>query len=712
MNAPYTHSPKPLALLPEFLADWRTDYPDHIALIDEGVRDATIRRARLTLAETPLSIGVMGQVKAGKSSFLNSLLFGGRPLLPEAATPKTANLTRIRYAATPQFTARFYRPEDWALIERQAACGGSDDASKAAGELVKAARNSGIDIARLLAQGEITLVAATLDQLLGQLNNYVGNDGLCSALVAETELALPLEELIGIEIVDTPGMNDPVVSRSDKTRQYMAQCDVVFFLSRASQFLEASDQLLMTRQLPQKGIKRLILVAAQFDMAVQDDGFNRKSFALCQSRLIERLTQRAQTVFTELANQREKQGFPHTAALLRSAGNPIFSSTHAWIIAHQPQAQWRDEVFNTFENLTELATDRWKSTLETDHWAQLGNLEPLTMALNQAKADKELLLAQQRTGLEDELSVLLNDLLQQLRESAASDLHVIQHSDLASLEARERTEQGQLNKISQALSGFLQHTIAQTQERSSQLTSEMNACAARAGRLDERTGHKHSRHSITVSDAVWYNPFTWLSSHEEHYSESNAYRYLAVSDAIENLRYYIMTARRQLLSGFDDLIAPATLSAGLRRELLRNIAPNTPDFDPRSLRGLIGTSLARLQLPELDFDAPSTEGIFSGFSGEIKSHSDMQRLRDKLDGSVRDLNTTLVNRLSASVNDVSQTLDGIAVHLQEQLTARLAEEIVRLRAAMANKEQHLTRLETLIANIDTITPPTSGDQHE
>ena len=45
-----------------------------------------------------LNIGVVGQVKAGKSSFLNTLLFGGQEILPKASTPKTATLTKMEYA--------------------------------------------------------------------------------------------------------------------------------------------------------------------------------------------------------------------------------------------------------------------------------------------------------------------------------------------------------------------------------------------------------------------------------------------------------------------------------------------------------------------------------------------------------------------------------------------------------------------------------------
>lgn len=43
-------------------------------------------------SDRKLNIGVIGQVKAGKSTFLNTLLFNGNDVLPSARTPKTAVL--------------------------------------------------------------------------------------------------------------------------------------------------------------------------------------------------------------------------------------------------------------------------------------------------------------------------------------------------------------------------------------------------------------------------------------------------------------------------------------------------------------------------------------------------------------------------------------------------------------------------------------------
>ena len=47
-----------------------------------------------------LRIGIVGRVKAGKSSLLNALLFQGQSLLPKAATPMTAALTTLSHGET------------------------------------------------------------------------------------------------------------------------------------------------------------------------------------------------------------------------------------------------------------------------------------------------------------------------------------------------------------------------------------------------------------------------------------------------------------------------------------------------------------------------------------------------------------------------------------------------------------------------------------
>lgn len=65
-----------------------------------------------------LHLGIVGEVKAGKSSFLNALLFEGEDVLPKAPTPMTAALTKLSYSEVPEANIVFYSQDDWRGIER------------------------------------------------------------------------------------------------------------------------------------------------------------------------------------------------------------------------------------------------------------------------------------------------------------------------------------------------------------------------------------------------------------------------------------------------------------------------------------------------------------------------------------------------------------------------------------------------------------------
>lgn len=59
-----------------------------------------------------MNIGIVGRVKAGKSSLLNALFFEGKNILPSAATPMTAALTTLSYGDSFSATVLFYSTQD------------------------------------------------------------------------------------------------------------------------------------------------------------------------------------------------------------------------------------------------------------------------------------------------------------------------------------------------------------------------------------------------------------------------------------------------------------------------------------------------------------------------------------------------------------------------------------------------------------------------
>lgn len=688
------------------LIPYRPDFPEAFAALEEWQHDAAARRDRFAQEQPPLSIGIMGQVKAGKSSFLNQLLFGGQALLPEAATPKTANLTRIRHAGKPCFTAHFYSPESWANLERLAASEAQDLAACAARELVQQARRDhGAGIAALLSQRKAELHARDSSELLGCINDYVGAEGRFTPLVESSELALPLPELAGIEIVDTPGMNDPVVSRTDKTRAYMAQCDVVFFLSPSGRLLDDSDQQLLAAQLPAKGVKRLVLVAAQFDAAFLDDGFDRNSLADCESRLRQRLTNHARRNLEHLAAQRERQGYGDIAALLRGIGAPLFASTYAQALATLPPERWNSGQSHVRQQFVHLAEDAWDGVApEAADWLRIGGFAALEAALDQARADKESILTAQRARLEGELSRTLAHLLANLRDQASERIAFLQTHDMADLYAHSSKANKRLQAIADTLVGYVQGQANAARAQARRILSDVNKGASRARSLEDRTGYETRKRSVQVSDSKWYKPWTWGSSHTEHYTETTTYRYLAAADALENLRNYFEDSSRRLLELFDELIAPDTLSTGLRRELLGVLDTRSDDFDPRSLRALIETTLARLPWPQLDVMPPDPGEALAGFSGELRDQSQMSALRERLAQVVTELQQMLAERLDHAVQQVCTQLDALAGQLQEALTQSLAADLERLRSALADKAGQVERLQALVREIDAGAP--------
>ncbi len=253
---------------------------------------------RLIKENNELNIGVVGQVKAGKSSFLNSLMFDGETVLPKASTPMTAGLTVLRYGTENRFEIEYYNNEEWSGFVKDAQ--DYDDAiaeyRKNEPEISKELTDN--QIAKSCGLGERFISAkemvdkccngakrkikeksqkdvepfTQINELQDKLNKYVGADGSYTSVVKNLVIYLNDERLEGIQIVDTPGVNDPVVSRENKTREYLQSCHGVFFLSYAGRFFDSTDVSFLTDRIGSQGIGEVVVLASKYDSALQDEG--------------------------------------------------------------------------------------------------------------------------------------------------------------------------------------------------------------------------------------------------------------------------------------------------------------------------------------------------------------------------------------------------------------------------------------------------------
>ncbi len=280
-----------------------------------------------------LKVGIIGCVKAGKSSLLNALIFEGVEVLPKAATPMTASLTILKYAKTLSAEVEFYSPKDILELkneheryvrefnrivdeevkkqkEKQSLSNRAKEGIKNLGN--KLNRNKNPEAApkeRVLSDKEINeraeriaknelekdiklvsshdqyekmkksgslntknldprIQANSLQELNQKLLQFVGADGKYMPCTKAVQISLNNPNLKDLEVIDTPGINDPIVSREQRTKALLKDCHVVFIVSPSNQFLTDSDMSLFDRVSHKEGIQEIYFVASQADSAV------------------------------------------------------------------------------------------------------------------------------------------------------------------------------------------------------------------------------------------------------------------------------------------------------------------------------------------------------------------------------------------------------------------------------------------------------------
>ncbi|MCM1222384.1 MAG: dynamin family protein, partial [Lachnospiraceae bacterium] len=130
------------------------EYLDKLSGYEEYVQIKELQRVREDFSrnihdfyrdDRKLNVGIIGQVKAGKSTFLNTLLFGGKEVLPTARTPKTAALTRIEYSDSNRICVEYYTADEWKILEDYANTDIEDNEHTVARETMNLVTESGVN---------------------------------------------------------------------------------------------------------------------------------------------------------------------------------------------------------------------------------------------------------------------------------------------------------------------------------------------------------------------------------------------------------------------------------------------------------------------------------------------------------------------------------------------------------------------------------------
>lgn len=656
-------------------------YADYIPLSElHRVRDAFSEKVDdFYRSDRKLNIGVIGQVKAGKSTFLNTLLFGGADVLPSARTPKTAVLTKIEYAESNSICVEYYKPEEWSVLEEFSRSDIADSELDVARETMKMVSENGIDPYPYLEKGTDEIAFESADELMGQLNAYVGENGRLTPLVKNVTIRMNRPELAEISVVDTPGLNDAIASRTDKTREFIEKCDVVFFLSRASQFIDGNDMKLITAQLPQKGVEHLVLIGSRFDEGLQDELRNVGSLRGTIDKVKTSLNTHAQ----EIIKRAQKEGGA-AARVLEQCKSPVYISSILYTMANKSQEEYsRNEAF-AYKKVNKCGD------LTPELMLEIGNMDSVKEEFQRIVARKDETLERKAKEFLPRVYDEWNAAVRMMFDEAKRKLQVLETGDREMLSKQKKSMESQISGIKASLETVLGELLIAVEQNKAESLRRLRESCREYSRLNEKTGTEWHTGSRMVGQKRFLF-FTW-GGHRESYSYSTTYTYLDAADALENIRTFGFEACSDIEAAFHRAADIKSTKRRLLQTIFDNFDSSDENFDINHFRHITESTLNRLEFPVLKIDiSPFLNLVSSRFSGELRNSSDRSGLRNLHVETMNQLFDAVIDQFNASVASFKASIDSMQGMFREELLQNIQEEFEVLQKQFENKEAEISR---------------------
>ncbi|MDD5941100.1 dynamin family protein [Fibrobacter sp.] len=210
------------------------------------------------------TIAVCGEVKAGKSTLLNSLIFEDE-VLPSFVTPETAKLTFIRESKKEinYFTVNWYSKSEWNEMKSSL----PEENLKALDERLEYSASKDVTLFNCVGESPIDV------DDLGRLAEYTSvpkegeqnpNVGVYTPFVKNVEIYIKSDKLKNLQIVDTPGLNDPNRINSNETTKWINQAHAIIYVFPV-RGLGSSDLEFFKTFMPAKTLNTRILVQNRID---------------------------------------------------------------------------------------------------------------------------------------------------------------------------------------------------------------------------------------------------------------------------------------------------------------------------------------------------------------------------------------------------------------------------------------------------------------
>ena len=694
-----------------------------------------------------LSIALVGVVKSGKSSLLNALLFDGEEVLPRAATPMTAALTYIRYAPKCRAEVEFFTEKEWekmleyareyeriyavaeaelrkADAEAERRGGGRRELTRgrvvkhsqgrltkeyvAAKEIVDSVMKSGLDVSRYLKRKDsdcVIVPAKSPTELVGKMQDYVGKDGKFMPIVCATSIYLNDERLKGYEIVDTPGINDPVIFRGKRTMKSLGSVDVVVSVSMASQFFEDTDRELLCEVLPQEGIKNFLLVASQYDRAVGEveDEVDHNLAPL------ERLVESALKVEDDLAclyasemnkiiGRSDDAGSNGTCWDKLKDARPICVSALAYSISRHWDRLSADERAQ-LELLNKLIPGY--SFPDAEMLRQFSKMSHVQEQIERIKSEKCRIVAERKADAVSGFRMKLGNALKALRDQVSAKVSKIESSDVKSLRKKLKQQSSALRAGEATIRGVFENFRGEVQNAFVDALHTIRGAKSSYGKTSVRTTSetKRYRHD-NGSGFLWWRDLT--GTRYEWRTRTVRTRYANTYDAVNSVEAFLDVVRRELEETIRHTVNKKVLRERLADtllELLEGFTDTEPDLV--LLKAQLKMAVGKVDVPDVELeDEKYVRMITDVFQGGEVKNSSVDRLQELQHEALTRVMSDFVKQVSQNQRVIEEGLVRASDEFLEQLIKELSAGTEQDINDLKDKEETLKRLRSYLPLID------------
>jgi hypothetical protein len=689
--------------------------------------------AQVLLKENELlQLGVVGQVKAGKSSFLNSLFFNGENVLPKASTPMTAGLTIMEYSDKNSFDVEYFSSDDWNSFVRQdneyrqieQECktqfpNGPESVVKKeiesrTSEIVRSAHEMvtacGANAKQKIGAATESHPFSSIADLQNILEQYVGANGEYTSVVKSLYIKMSDDRLQGLRIVDTPGVNDPVVSRENRTRSFLHTCHGVFLLSSSSDFLGSGDVSFLNNRIGSQGIACVLLLASKFDSVLQDIGAEYAMKQQGKADLVDEVN-------------KQKRKFERRLNELKSTiveGLNIkldYTSGIGFSIAHKPEKNWDDMERTVVSQMKRFYPDYFsteKDVIET--FDGLSNINDIRAKYIEDwfKKNKDSIIQQKTSAYLVKNAATLKDVLNKHLIALNEKKDLLQKTSVEEIEQEKKNQEKLFkdlnNTFKEKLESFNLHL------QGSYIRDLSNSMRANLNEIDIPT--EESGGSVCYKGALWghntdYMKYSVIDTHRLHDNiQTKVRNYL--NDVNKKWGDIVDEVKKNILNELSDKIAEkekelmsVSFNAAFYRSRMLNVFDEirlNQVLDIRSIEEKIMGSPSLMNIINSNYvPSDKTKDLHQydladffkdGLANKIRIevYPSLSNLSNGMEGAVKEV-------IDTQLNDITKKIDKMKEDFGSKLTGECKVYLDKLEIELKKKESSIIKVQSAITAI-------------